>query len=330
MELGAISRIIDRVSINVWIASAICAGIRCVSGMARELENFLRNVWANKAWILYGEVDNPVKVDPVDVEAVARLRDDFVHRGRSVADHVYALYAPEYGVQNAGISEDVYRSQITAIIPPRMSRWGYVMEKAGFRFWHNRGAHGPEQYRIYLNPKLPDAAKVFQILLGCAELTDIDLARARLYLPYATPLPVPYLRLHSAKIANEKEAFSGRHDIIVAYITGDRATTQTLLRDHFLPAFRHFGLTFNNDIPPMTEQVTWGVSIAPEPQGEANSFGGLRCDLIAKALVRCVTGTHRPLDSPDPWPLQKVRTAVRTANPLEFAAEVRFNSKVLS
>jgi hypothetical protein len=127
--------------------------------------------------------------------------------------------------------------------------------------------------------------------------------------PTAPPLPPPGSRPQTseaqdaqssfcgqvamAKIGDENGMFSRRPDKIVVYtaVSDDERGLAVALAKRLAQEGRQWYLP---DVPPMTEFVAFGVSVGPEPTVKqhtiGNSFGQLRCNLIADALLECCTG----------------------------------------
>src|SRR5262249_53754744 len=100
----------------------------------------------------------------------------------------------------------------------------------------------------------------------------------------------------AAKIADESQGLTNRPDKIIVYTNdyGGEPIASMLATE--LPR----DMTRSNSaIPPMTRRIAMGVSIGPEVTGTqwnfGTSFGELRCNLIARALLQTMTG--RTLES---------------------------------
>lgn len=115
-----------------------------------------------------------------------------------------------------------------------------------------------------------------------------------------------------AKVADREEMFTARHDKIVIYLNRFvGAAGAHLLASHLAAKFP---TAFKSGIVPMTEQVARGVSRAPEVSGQAqwavgSCFGAVRCNLIAKALLKCLRGMNLTDAQIQALPLDKVAPA---------------------
>ncbi|MEZ5351930.1 MAG: T3SS effector HopA1 family protein [Bryobacteraceae bacterium] len=249
--------------------------------MDTQLSSFLADVWENRDVLLYG---NP---DPT---------------GDDVEERVYAMYAPMHGVGNAGITKVAYDLLVNGINAPPNSGW-VPSQRTWAYVWDNRSAASARAgYRVYINAKLTQATQIFQRIMAMSAR-----APAQANPPNALPvipdhvLATSYMALANRgiyadviagmKIAFAAEAFNGRPDIIVVYIS-DAGGRQ--IAAHLARRIAAMGDWFRTDIPPMTERIAWGISIGPEVSGTqwgvATSFGQVRTTLIAWAMIEAVTG----------------------------------------
>lgn len=304
--------------------------------MHPELSAFLTDVWENRDWILYGADETPERNDTVE--------------GR-----VYALYAPEHGATNAGITPGAYAAQLTGVAAPAGAKPWSQRHTGGFWVWTSSACSGSHPaHRLYLNAKPARAPQVFQRVITLASAPSkvpppvpprkmagpgaaIHGAQAPIVAPQPPNRPWSDVIL-SAKIADHVQAFSGRNDLIVVYLSSNRGDAirlgETLLREFPMSWFNH-------DIPPMSERVGFGVSVGPEVTGKqwgaGTSYGEVRCNLIAKAMLECITGVQIDDLSEDEiyWrdsvtPFAVIRVPVRrgpvgSPNRLEFLDAVAGN-----
>jgi len=243
-----------------------------------ELSAFLSNVWENRDWLLYGS--------------------PLTGRKETIEDRVYDLYAPEQP-RTAGMTARAYKAQIDAINKPVISRHNWRRSiRGGFHVWDNSGCSGSVNYRLYLNVELAQAARVFTEVMisasapAAAFSRSMASGRAALAARGRREMRDFSTVVKAAKIADEEQAFTSRPDVIVVYFSEGRDTalafSKRLLNGCGAACFKH-------DHVPMTERIASGVSMGPEVSGArqwavGTSFGEVRCNLIAKALVKCVTG----------------------------------------
>ncbi|MFN7920792.1 MAG: T3SS effector HopA1 family protein [Bryobacteraceae bacterium] len=246
--------------------------------MHTEMSSFLAGVWENRDVLMYGAADPT---------------------GDTVEDRVYAMYAPMHGAGNTGITKPAYNVLVNGIVAPPNSGWVVNRRDWAYVWDNNSAASSNAAYRIYLNAKLPTAAALFQRIMGLAVRPPQPVHPAPNVL--ARPLATAYMALANRgiygdvvaamKIAFANEAFNGRPDIIVIYINPEGGKQ---IAAHLARRISGFGDLFRNDIPPMTERISWGVSIGPEVSGAqwnvGTSFGMVRTNLIAWAMIEAVTG----------------------------------------
>lgn len=255
--------------------------------MNTELSSFLADVWENRDYILFNAPRNP---------------------DETIEDRVYDIYAPQHGI-TASITPEVYETQVSGITAPPLSKPWRFRSTGGFRVADNLGAESSSvNCRIYLNVKLENAVHVFKIVLDKAKMPLYEPSRSGPPSLTTPSLSIPQdilSRGHlartkamgesfegsviGAKIAEKEQAFSGRPDIIVIYMPTE---LQAIKLAEYLAKL---GPYYKNDIPAMTKRIAWGISIGAEVWGEqwkvGTSFGGLRCNLVARALIKSVIGT---------------------------------------
>lgn len=275
--------------------------------MHARLQSFLDDVWKNADNILFADPD-PGKAPQ------AKLK------GTTVGQRVYSLYALGEGAPAIQVmSKEFYNNKLERIRKPANSSWRPQERQNGFFFWRNFAGQGSADYRVYLNPKPVCAADVFQRILDCsAKALDVnlddpfdedDVPRER----HSRNIPADkkVLDRHlgevivTAKIALAEDAFMGRRDVIVVYVNGGRTIAAAFARKAVTWAYQ-----FNDSTVPMTDPIAAGISIGAEVHGNLHdrtgqwkvgvSFGHVRCNLIARALVEAVTGlpvsTIYPMD----------------------------------
>lgn len=283
--------------------------------MHNELNSFLTDVWENRDWILY---DKP---DPT---------------GKTVEDRVYSLYAPMHGVRTDQITPNAYDAQVNTITSPAGRTPWIVKRRDAFFVWDNSAsAAGNADYRVYVNAKHEHAVEVFKkIMHWGSDPIGQGPAPAAPRPPNGAPIPPASLTsgyaarvarghfadvIAAAKIAFAKEAFTGRADLIVVYLNplGGRAAALALAH-----RLAKLGAYYRNDHPPMTQKVHFGIAVGPEVSGTqwqvGTSYGEVRCNLIAQAMVHSVTGRQRPNQHPVPvgW------APVGSPNRLDFVRRV--------
>jgi hypothetical protein len=301
-----------------------------------ELSSFLTTVWENREVVMWGQPDPT---------------------GQTVEDRIYAIYAPVFdGKTRTPLARQQYDASIRAL-PGRIatipnSGW-QLFRNDWASVWTNSRASQTVAERIYLNAKLDHAADIFVRIIAMSVAAPPPPAVAPPPPQIGRPLPTPpqpvvpdhvlrsgYAALANrgrygdvvsgAKIAWTDAAFGGRPDKIVVYVNtdGGRSLASSLAR-----RIAAFGPFFENDHVPMTERIDAGISLGAEVSGQqwqiATSFGEVRCNLIARALVQAVTGqvtpdfatnvpvTARSLPSPDRLRFVQLVEQLFTANGID-------------
>jgi hypothetical protein len=251
--------------------------------MHTVLSNFLANVWENRDHVLAAQF------------------------AKGARERVYELYSsapPDGGAQTP--EQQNYANRLAAL------RGRFGLQPGGEWFYYFHRTQADVLIRLYMNPRPEWACRVFEMTLDAlrdtrglgAALQSGAVARAGRR-PGAglgkAQAPSKYAGaawadgVNQLKIANAAEAYSGRRDLIVVYLAG-QDVGWSLLR-----ALEGRGLMqgwFADDVPPMTQRVYWGVSFGTDPREPGASFGMVRCDLIADALILAVTGHEPPASGP--------------------------------
>lgn len=265
-----------------------------------DLSSLLTNVWENRQTILYANPATP--------------------EDKTIEDRVYAFYAPNNPIDKSGIDKATYRHRLHGITSPvGKAKWTKSI-RGVFHVWDVGGRlDSSVGYRVYLNAKPEYAVALFKHIMTIASVNAPPPPRpARLGMPMTPPKPTPVVTeqvirsglvakarrsdygegLAAVKIADENEAFTNRPDKIVVYTNtyGGQVIANMLAAQ-----LGQITKCFNPNIPPMTQQIALGVATGPEVIGEqwnvGTSFGEVRCNLIARALLTIVTGKS-PSDVP--------------------------------
>lgn len=287
--------------------------------MDNSLSSFLTNVWENRYYILYTAPLKP---------------------GDTISERVYAMYAPKHGITR-GITSEEYGHQLNSIVLPINWVWDNQSE---FKVAKNSGARTQSiGCRIYLNVKQEHAVTVFNKIMEVTKVTNYHLGKTSQQPPLPPPIGQVRTTLNipdnvyykgdlarakrgnfegivcGVKIAKPQEAYSGRADVIVVYLEGQQ---QARIFAEFLATLGNY---YNNDVPPMTRMINWGISIGAEPnknqRSEGNSFGMLRANLIGRALIKTVTG-REVIGGVDTNLRRAIYPSVSLPNRLNFINEV--------
>jgi hypothetical protein len=255
-----------------------------------DLSSMLANVWENRETILY---------------AKSMGEDD-----ATIEDRVYAFYAPNLAVASSKITPTAYLGQLNGVTsPPNKAVWRKNV-RGGFHVWDAGGTLDSRvEYRVYLNAKPECAVTVLKHIMNIASVDPPPPPRPpRPGLPTTPPVVVPehVIRagvvtrakrgqfgegLAAVKIADEEQAFTNRPDKLVVYTNKYGGETVATLLANELARNPNW---FNANVPPMTRRIAMGVAVGPEVAGTqwnvGTSFGEVRCNLIARALLFVATG----------------------------------------
>jgi hypothetical protein len=249
-----------------------------------QLSSVLSNVWENRQWILYAQPQRA---------------------GETVQDRVYSFYAPEYEIDQIGITKQDYQALLSALpAPHNRTRWSMYWQDA-FRVGKNLNPPMSMDIvlRLYINIKAVHAIPVFRRLMEMAS-DPLPVGGPAPMMHHNIPESVKFsgamdrMRRHiytdvivAAKLANGEQMFSGRRDKFVIYLNkyAGESGAQLLVQE-----LMGMGRFYERDTVPMTKELAPGFGIGAEVHdGQSSvgtSFGGVRCNLIAKALVRTVLG----------------------------------------
>ena len=273
------------------------------------LSSLVTNVWENKEALVFG---------------ASKARE-------TVADRIYELCGgSQPRTQNLTSQYSVQLSRIESL--PNLARGKKEMQSDAFGSYFvrfaNPGASGGAESRVYINAKREHAFDVMKALMELIppvmKLSSGACVTGMQGLAFrGRQAPVEWgSAVLLVKIADVEEAFRGRRDLIVVYLNKPLALARDLagkLGAKVRPTW------LNNDAMPMTQAVTFGISVGAEVHGAAQwkvgtSFTEVRCRLVARALVECVTGKPSATGQEDA-PL-KVRANPATCNRLLFVARV--------
>ena len=249
------------------------------SALESTLSSLVTNVWENKDALVFG---------------ASKVRE-------TIADRVYDLCGgSQPKTQHLTVQYDVQLSRIESL--PNLSRWKKERQSDAFGSYFvrfaNPAASGSAESRVYINAKREHAFDVMKALMELippvVKLPGGVCVTGMRGLPFrgrqAPREWSPAVLL--VKIADVEEAFRGRRDLIVVYLNKPLA----LARDFAGELGARVRATWlNNDSMPMTQAVTFGISVGAEVHGASQwkvgtSFTEVRCALLARALVECVTG----------------------------------------
>jgi hypothetical protein len=308
-----------------------------MTAMHTELSSFLADVWENRDYILFG--------------CKAGSSDTGEAEGDTVGDRIYCIYAPNSAYRASTITPGAYDTAVSAFKGVALAaRWRPKSARDGFHVFQAPEVSSPS-YRLYLNVKPERVVAVAQELVKCAVFAEpppfkptaptagtAPKSSAPVLDPRVLPASALARMKHhnfadvmvAFKVADKEEAFTNRPDRVVVYLNDLAGTAGVGMLVSLLKKNEGWYLP---DTPPLTKRLAWGMGCGPEVSSAqwaiGNSFGMLRCNLIAHALVEVVTGRQPVLAEqlPAPLPKQPPRPPVgnvpgHSPNRLDFMALV--------
>jgi hypothetical protein len=249
--------------------------------MHPKLKNLVERIWQDRIKVLFAEDKTTGHSDTIEARCYT----------------YYASSTPTGTQVIASSTLDLTQLDHSAIA------WGFKysdLQKGTFRHYlYAIPIVDPVRSLIYINAKPQHAAEICRNKLFPLFGTKAPTRQPRLaHVVGRTPQPQPSRALgttnnagkaYELKVAEGTEAFTSRREKIVVYVTVKFDEAEAIARSLNIP-----NGYLEKQVPPMTFKVAPGVAVGADlhdkQKDEGISFGDVRCNLIAKALLQVCTG----------------------------------------